>query len=472
MVRRAFAPALAILVCSSCAPKKKVDVPEVELPATYAEAPDGRSIEPIPWKKYFRDPQLVDLLELAVEHNYDLQIALQRIEVARAGVRQATGAWVPQVGLSAGAGVRKFGLYTMDGAGNASTDITPGQTVPVHLPDFYVGLQASWEVNLAGRLHHLQESAKAQYLATIEAANLVITSLVSDVAVAYYELAALDRSLAVVEQTLVRQEAALEAMQVQKAAGLTNELAVQQFAGQLADTRALQAKLVQQQRTVENQLNLLVGRLPQSIRRPEDALTTDVEDIAPLGVPSDLLRNRPDIRAAEHRLQAAKWDVKAARAAFYPSIRITSGVGYQAFDPKFLFATPESIAYSVAGGLVAPLVNRAAINAQFETANALQVQAMYEYQSTILRGFIEVATSLATVEQVDQIVEHRRQQFEALGETIATADLLFQAGQASYLEVLTAQQKVLAAELELIEARKIQRLSRLLLYKALGGGWR
>jgi multidrug efflux system outer membrane protein len=472
MVRRDIVAAVGILLGSSCAPSRSADVRKVKLPDAYEAAPDQQPLEPIPWKDYFRDPQLVELVTLAVKYNYDLQIALQRIEVARAGVRQATGAWVPQVGLVAGAGVRKFGLYTMDGAGNASTFIRPGQTVPVHLPDFVVGLQASWEVNLAGRLHHLQESAKARYLATVEGANLVITSLVADVAVAYYELAALDRSLEVVRQTLVRQEEALEAMRVQKAAGLTNELAVQQFAGQLADTRALQATLKQQARTIENQLNLLVGRLPQSVRRPDDALTRDVEDPAPVGVPSDLLRNRPDIRAAEHRMRAAGWDVKAARAAFYPSIRITSGVGYQAFNPAFLFATPASIAYSVAGGLVAPLVNRSAINAQFKSASALQVQAMYEYQSAILRGFVDVASSLATVEQVNEIVEHRVAQLDALGETITTADLLFEAGQASYLEVLTAQQKALAAELELIQALKVQRLSRLLLYKAVGGGWR
>jgi NodT family efflux transporter outer membrane factor (OMF) lipoprotein len=471
MAAKTLVAALGLLLGSGCVPSRKAEVREVKLPGAYEGAPQ-QPVETMPWKEYFQDPQLVELVTLAVEYNYDLRIALQRIEVARAGVRQATGAWVPRVELATGASVRKFGLYTMDGAGNIVTDIRPGQTVPIHLPDYYIGLQASWEVNLAGRLRHLQESAKARYLATVEGANLVITNLVADVAVAYYELAALDRSLEVVRETLVRQEEALEAMRVQKAAGLTNELAVQQFAGQLADTHALQAKLEQQARTIENQLNLLVGRLPQSIRRPEDALTLHVEDTAPLGVPSDLLRNRPDIRAAEHRMHAAGWDVKAARAAFYPSIRITSSVGYQAFNPKFLFATPASIAYSVAGGLVAPLVNRSAINAQFETASALQVQAMYEYQSAVLRGFIDVASSLATVEQVNEIVEHRAAQLDALGESIATADLLFEAGKASYLEVLTAQQKALAAELELIEALKVQRLSRLLLYKAVGGGWR
>lgn len=472
-VHTRLAAALVIFVCWGCVPSQKApDVAQVELPDAYDAAPGAGPAEPIAWKDYFDDPHLVELITLALEHNYDLQIALQRIEVARAGVRLATGAWLPQVGLGVGAGVDKFGLYTMDGAGNATTDIRPGQPVPVHLPSLYVGLEASWEANLAGRLHHLQESAKAQYLATVEGTNLVITILVAEVAVAYYELAALDRSREVLGQTIAHQEAALEAMRIQKAAGRTTELAVQQFAGQLAGTQALDAELEQRARIVENQLNLMVGRLPQRIRRPKDALTRQPHKPVPRGVPSDLVANRPDIRAAEHRMRAANWDVKAARAAFYPSIRITSGVGFDAFNPRFLFATPESLAYSAAAGLVTPLVNRGAIRAQFKAASALEVQAMCEYQSTILRSFIEVANSLVAVEQLDDIVEHRQDQLDAVGQTIATADLLFKAGQATYLEVLTAQQNAMAAELELIEARKLQRLSRILLYKALGGGWR
>ena len=472
MTRRAFAGALTVSLLSGCARSQEPDIATVELPDAYEAAPGQAPVEPVPWQDYFHDPQLVELITVALKHNYDLQIALQRIELARAGVTQATGARLPQVGLDVGAGVRKFGLYTMDGAGNAETNIRPGQIVPVHYPVFYLGLEASWEANLAGRLRHMQESAKAQYLATVEGTNLVITALVSDVAMAYYELAALDQSLEVLTETVTRQQEALEAMRIQKTAGRTTELAVQQFAAQVADTRALQAELQQQARTAENQLNLLVGRLPQSIDRRENALTDQLEDPAPLGVPSDLLRNRPDIRAAEHQMRAAKFDVKAARAAFYPSLRLTSTLGYEAFNPRFLFATPESLAYSVAAGLVAPLINRKAIKAAFEAASATQVQAMYEYQRAILTAFVEVANSLAAIEQVETIVEQRRAQLEAVAETIDTADLLFRAGQASYLEVLTAQQNALAAELELIEALKLERQSRILLYKAVGGGWR
>lgn len=470
-VSKVLIAAFAVL-CSSCAPSRRTpEVARVRLPEAYETAPRQPSVAPIPWREYFKDGELIQLVTRALEHNLDLRIALQRIEVARAGVRQATGAQFPQVALVAGSGIRKFGLYTMDGAGNAGTDIRPGQLVPTHLPDFYVGLEAGWEVDLWGRLRHLRESALAQYLATVEGTKLVITNLVSEVAVAYFDLAALDRTLEILGQTIARQEEALEAMRVQKAAGRVNELAVQQFAGQLASTRALEASLGQQAREVENRINVLVGSLPQSVARAKNALAERSENPIPLGVPSDLLRNRPDIREAELRMSAAECDVEAARAAFYPSVNITGAVGYQAFNPRFLFSTPESVTYSLAGGLVAPLVNRSGIEAQFEAASALQIQAMYEYQRTILEGFVEVATSLAAVERANEIVEHRSAQREAVAETITTADLLFKTGRADYLEVLTAQQNALTAELELLEALKTQRVSRILLYKALGGGW-
>lgn len=464
---------LSVLVALSCAPSRKPpEVAEVKLPDTYASAPEAEPLLPIPWQDYFRDPQLVQIIQQGVGQNFDVRIALQRIEVARAGVRQATGARLPEVALVAGAGIRKFGLYTMDGAGNAGTAISPGRTVPVHLPDFYVGLQASWEVDIWGRLRHLKDAAVAQYLETVEGTNLVLSNVVSEIALAYFELAALDGSIEILEQTTKRQADALDLMRIQKVAGRVNELAVQQFAGQLASTRALEAGSKQQARHVENRLSLLAGKVPHQIARPRDALTHHTEDAVPMGVPSDLLRNRPDIRAAELRVRAAGGDLKAARAAFYPSIDITGSVGYQAFSPRFLFSTPESIAYSLAGGLVAPLVNRSAIRAQFDQASALQVQALYEYQKSILEGFTEVANSLASVERASEIVAQRRAQRDAVAETVTTADLLFQTGNATYLEVLTAQQNTLAADLELVEALKSERIARVLLYKALGGGWR
>jgi NodT family efflux transporter outer membrane factor (OMF) lipoprotein len=365
-----------------------------------------------------------------LEHNLDLRIALQRVEVARAWVHQATGARLPQLGVGVGAGVRKFGLYTMDGAGNASTEITPGQLVPENLTDYAIGLEASWEVDTWGRLKSQREAAVARYLSTIEGTRFVITSIVAETAQAYFELVAVDGSLDILESTLKRQERALEAMHWQKQAGHVNELAVQQFASQLANTRALQTELEQRATELENQLGVLLGRAPERVSRNEAALREPNVAIPP-GVPSDLLRYRPDIREAELELRATKFDVDAARAAFYPSVNITAGLGLQAFNPRYLVSVPESVTFGVSAGVFAPLINRNALEADFDAASAFQLQALYEYQKTVLNAFAEVSTSLSSVKRLEDIIEQRATQRDALAKSVDTAGLLLNAGQAT-----------------------------------------
>jgi outer membrane protein TolC len=276
----------------------------------------------------------------------------------------------------------------------------------------------------------------------------------------------------VLRETIKRQEQALEVMRLEKTAGQVTELAVQQFASQLGGTRALKSEFALRTTELENRIGLLIGEKPQGVLVTEQALDEGASPEVPHGVPSDLLRNRPDIREAELQLRAAACDVKAARAAFFPTITITGNVGLQAFNPRYLLLAPDSMVYSLAAGLVQPLVNRSAIRAEFDVASASQVQAMYQYQSKILTAFVEVSTSLAAVDKMKEIVAHRRTQRDALAETVAFADLLFKAGKATYFEVLSAQQNTLAAELDLIEARRAKRISSVLLYKSLGGGWR
>src|SRR5690606_19711925 len=187
----------------------------------------------------------------------------------------------------------------------------------------------------------------------------------------------------------------------------------------------------------------------------------------------DLLRNRPDIRRAELEVRAADCDLSAARAAFFPRFQISASAGYQAFEPRYLFSTPESIAYSAIGGLIAPLVNRSAIEADFAAARrAAQIEAMVQYQQAILSGFAEGASGLARVERSAEAVAFRRAQHDATRGTVDAADTLYRAGKATYFEVLMAQQNTLAAELELIQAAKLQRQASVALYRALGGGWR
>lgn len=460
----------ALTGCASLDTSAKV--PEVKLPDAYTSSASGQSIAAINWKDYFADEHLNGLITIALKGNFDLLMAVQRIEIARASIRQTTGALFPQVSLGVGASVRKFGLYTMDGAGNATTDITPGKLVPVHLPDLSIGLQASWEVDVWGKLRNLRGSARSQYLATIEGTNLVITNLVADIAVAYFELIAFDHTQEVLGKAIESQANMLELMQAQKEAGRTNELAVKQFEAQVANTKALLAESLLWSRLLENQINLLLGRVPQPITRSKDRLLREVAATVSGGVPSDLLRNRPDIREAEHLVAASKFDVAAARAAFFPSLSLSASVGFQAFDPRYLFVTPESLVYSLAGGILAPLVNRSEIQAQFDTTKAMQVQALYNYQSVILRSFVEVSNAFITLERTSEIVAQKKAQKAAVAETVEAADALFRTGKATYLEVLVAQQNTLSTELELIDRLKERQIAAVNLYRSLGGGWR
>jgi NodT family efflux transporter outer membrane factor (OMF) lipoprotein len=399
-------------------------------------------------------------------------MALQRIEMARAGVRQSSGALLPQVSAVAGAGVQKVGRYTTEGAGNATTEITPGRAVPTHVTDFSVGFESSWEVDLWGKLRSQRDASLARYLGTVEGRNLVVTGLVADIATAYFDLLALDHTLDVLTQTAFRQKEALEVVRVQKEAGRANELAVQQFEAQLLTTQALAAQTRLATQQLENLINLLRGSYPQPVPRSKAALLRDVATTVATGVPSELLRRRPDIREAELQVQAAKCDLRAARAAFFPSLNISAGVGYQAFNPKYLFYTPESLVYSASAGLVAPLVNRSGIEAEFSAAKAAQIEAMYNYQKVVLTAFVEVKNGLASLGSSAAIVALKKAQKQAVQQTVEIADTLYRAGKATYFEVLMAQQNTLSAELELIDAIKDQHRASVATYKALGGGWR
>lgn len=460
-----------LLSLISCAPSADIKIPERKLPNHFARASAGNSAASVSWKTYFADPQLTKLIAGALSGSPDVQIALQHVQLARAGVRHATGARLPQLSLNAGVGISKAGRYTADGAGNASTEITPGRTVPTNLGDLSLGLQSTWELDVWGRLKSLRQSALAQYLASVEGTNWVVTQLVSDIASAYFELVALDHRRDVLTLTVQRQREAVDVVRLQKQAGRANELAVQQFEAQLASTRSLEEETVRRIHECENQINLLRGAYQLPVARTTASQLHEVAGTIAAGVPSQLLHNRPDIREAELLVEASKWDLQVARAAFFPTLSISAGVGFRAFDPKYLFYTPESLTYSAGANLLAPLVNRSAIEAQFDAATARQVQAMYNYQKIVLTAFAEVANGLSDLEHRARIVEIKKEQSAAVRQTVETADMLYRAGQAGYFEVLMAQQNTLAAELELIDAMRDQRFTSVSLYRALGGGW-
>jgi NodT family efflux transporter outer membrane factor (OMF) lipoprotein len=451
-----------------------VSVPSRSIPLTFSErlASDTVNIAAVPWREYFRDSLLVHLIDTALANNFDLQIVLERIQIANANAQFTRGELLPKVMGSVGGGVRKFGLYTMDGAGNISTEILPGRIVPVDLPDLSIGIQTAWEVDIWGKLRSRNESAAAQYLASIEGTRFVATSLISVIAEAYYELVALDNELDIVRRTILKRREALSTIELQKEAGRANELAVQQFGAQVLNLQVQEREILYHIILVENRLNMLLGRFPQTISRQSNALSMPVPEQIASGLPAQLLENRPDIREAELHVRASKFDVEAAKAAFFPSLTLSAGIGFQAFDPQLLFVSPASIAYNALGGLVAPLVNWQGLEAQFSAAKSQQKQALYRYQQSIVHGFTEVVNELSELENLRKINGLKTQESAVLKESEGISAELYKSAKATYLEVLVAQEHSLQAQLQLVSIQKRQQIVLVHLYKALGGGWR
>lgn len=440
-------------------------------PPAAAQAPDKTAAFTgvSQWRKHFTDPQLQALTDKALDNNRDLKIALQRIEMARAQITAARGMLAPKVSGTAGAGLQRFGLYTMDGAGNSTSPIYDGRIVPRDLPDYSVGLQMSWEIDLWGKLRSKKASAAARLLASVEGRNLVQTQLIAELATAYYELLALDAEIINIDETIKIQHDALETVQTQKQAGAANELAIQQFEALLFNLQGM--RLDTQQHIVEQEgvICSLLGDPQRRIARSKTGLMQSSLPQLSSSVPVDLLKNRPDIRRAEFELVATKADVKAAKAAFLPSVSINGMLGLQAFRSNLLL-NAHSMTYSALGGLVAPLINRKGIQAEFDHASASQLEALSAYQQSIVNGYVEVHNQLAFIRILKDLQAVKAKEVHLLIESVSTASDLFRTRRATYLEVLNAQQNALKARLQLIGVTKRQFQVQAHLYKALGGG--
>ena len=443
-----------------------------KLPVNYASIKDSTNAADMNWRAFFTDTYLVALIDTAVKNNYDVLTTLQEIEVANNKVKQKNGLLLPNFALGANLGVSKVGRYTSNGAGDASADITPGQLVPENLPNIQLGFETSWEADIWAKLRNSKKASFTRYLETVEGKNLVTTSLIAEVASAYYELLSLDNQLSIIEETIAIQKNALEIVKIQKEATVVTELAVKQFEAQLFNSQALAFGVQQKISESENKINFLLARYPQKIERNKGAFTTLIPKFMQVGIPSDLLQNRPDIKQAELELFATKCDVQVAKAEFYPSLNITGGMGFQAFKASYLFTTPQSLMYSLAGDLVMPIINRAGIKAEFNNANAYQVEALYNYQKAILNGYVEVVNELSNIKNLEKTYQLKAQEVNALNASVDLSNELFKSARANYLEVLMAQKDALSAKLELVESKKNQLLANANMYKVLGGGWK
>ena len=468
-----FGVAVVILMINACKlPEMTQEGSHASVPDQYtAGTTDSTNSGKVPWRQYFTDPYLQALIDTALRNNQELNITFLEIQMAQNEVRASKGEYLPSIGLGAGAGFEKTARYTRNGALEATTDIKPDEEFPEPLPDYMIGAYANWELDVWKKLRNGKKAAVSRYLASVEGKNFVVTTLIAEVANSYYELLALDNQLINIENNISILTNALKAVKQQKEATRVTELAVKRFEAEVYDSKSLQFGIQQEIVEVENRINFLLGRYSQPIERDASQFINLIPNAVKSGIPSQLLENRPDIKQAEQELIAARLDAKVAKARFYPSLGLSAGLGFQAFNPEFLIQSPTSLLYSLAGDLAAPLVNRNAIKALYFNANSAQLQAVYYYEQTVLNAYIEVANQMALVENLDKSYELKSKQVDALAESIDISINLFRSARADYMEVLLTQRDALEARVELIETKKKQLNAMVGIYHALGGGW-
>jgi outer membrane protein, multidrug efflux system len=419
-------------------------------------------------EEFFGDPLLARLIAEGLAANRELKVLEEEVQVARAEVQSRSGAYLPFVGLRGTAGLDKNSRFTPIGAAEEQLQFEPGRNFPRTPGDFLLGIDVLIPLDIWRGLRNAREAARQRYAAAVERRNDFVTRMVADIAESYYALMALDKRLETLDQTIAVQQKSLTAAKALFEAGRVTELPVQRFQAEVRRNES--EKLVVRQEVVEaeNRINVLAGRLPQPVERASAGFL-DLNPAVSLGSPAQLLDLRPDVRRAERELTAAGLDIKVARANFFPRLDLVGVVGTRAFNPRFLF-DPESFVTNLAGELTAPLVNKAAIRAEYRAANARQLQAVYEYQRVVLTAYTEVVNQAAAVDNFRKSVEVRRQQLAALDAAVDAATRLFQNARVEYIEVLLAQRDRLEAQTTLIQTKRQQLSAVVNAYQALGGG--
>jgi NodT family efflux transporter outer membrane factor (OMF) lipoprotein len=467
--RSRFYAGLVLLALSlpACKVGQTYQRPSVALPGQFrsAVAADSANLARLPWRDFFGHPELQQLIRTALAGNFDMQLAVKRVEENRAYLRQTRYALLPAVNAQLTASTVTPSRNSLNGL---SLENFIGSR---HLEDYSAHVGFSWEADIWGKIRRQNEAARAMYLQTEEAAKAVRTHLVAGVANGYFSLLLLDAQLDVARRNLALGDSIVHLIRLQQEGGEVTQLAVEQALAQRQAAALLQSQLEQALVVEENGLRQLLGELPGPVPRATRLEALPVADPLPAGVPAQLLANRPDVRAAERALVAANARVGVAQASLYPALVITGSGGLNAFRASKWFLWPASLFYTVAGGLTQPIFGQRQLRTQLEIARIGYDQAVIRFRQAVTNGVREVSDALVQAENLKEQEQVAAARVATLQNAVANARQLFAAGLANYLEVITAQGNALQAELTLAEVKQRRLRAKVDVYRALGGGW-
>jgi outer membrane protein, multidrug efflux system len=470
VIARAIACSIMLLVLPSCGiPGLRHPQPAPCLPPDFNGATSPDNSAQLGIEEFYDDRLLTSLIEKALADNRELRVLNEEVQIAGNEVLARSGAYLPFVSVASGAGLNRVSRFTLDGAALLADPYLPGKFFANPHGNFMGGVNLSWQLDIYRQLRNARDAAAQRYVAASERRNYFVTTLVAEVAENFYKLMALDKRLENLDQIIQLQERSFEIAKARKEAARSTELGVLRFQAELQ--RNYSEKLIINQAIIqgENRINFLVNRYPQRVERDSAGFYDLTIHPLSVGVPSQLLQNRPDIRQAERDLAASGLDVQVARVNFFPQLVISGGVGLQSFNLSHLFE-PQAVIGDIAAGLVGPLINKRAIRAQYLSANARQLQAIYNYQRVILEAFTQVVNRVTMVENYSRSIDIKKQQLKSLEAAVQFADDLFQNARIEYIDVLFAQRDLRDARTGLIDTKTEQLSAIVNAYQALGGG--
>ncbi len=471
MTPRHFLTILTSLgILSACAVGPDYKRPETAIPATYrgeTAVEEARSIADLGWWELYKDPKLSELIQTALAQNLDLQLAVARIDEARARARVAEADFFPTIGGTLSTSARAAGVSAVPGPGGTTQFLRSGVG-----STYTGGAQLSWEIDFFGRVRRSSQAARADLLASEEGRRAAVASLVAQVASAYCQLRILDDQRAITRDTVKSEEASLALVRAQMKGGIASGTEEQQALGQLASVRAQLPIIERQIAQAENQLSVLLGQSPGPIVRSSGDEEGLVPPEIPSGLPSELLERRPDILQAEQQLVAATARIGVAKAQAFPFPRffLTAFAGALSGSLSELLKGNGASLNSWGPGVTWPLFDLGS-QGQIKASEAQARQAALTYRKTILTALQEVADSLVTVQTVRSQIGDEEIRAKAGKEYVRLTKLRYAGGVASYLEVLDSERQLYSAQMDYTSARLTQLQAAVQLYRALGGGW-
>ncbi|TPD73685.1 efflux transporter outer membrane subunit [Flavobacterium microcysteis] len=452
----------AAAVMQSCFVAKKYERPELktqDLYRTEVVSADSTSLANVSWDKIFTDPILQGYIKKGLQNNLDIRIAIQNIAAAEATMKQGKAGYFPTLSGNADWTHQQLSKNSQLGAflQDRSTD------------QYQLTGTLSWEADIWGKIRSNKRAANAAYLQSIAANQAVKTQLISSIASTYYQLLSLDAQIKVAEESLINRNESVETIIALKDAGNVNEVGVKQTEAQKYATEIIIADLKNNVIILENTLSNLLGEGSKKIERGTFESQVMQPEIT-LGVPATLLRNRPDVIAAEYNLISTFEQTNVARSNFYPTLKVTATGGFQSIDLQQWFSA-NSFFSNVVTGLTQPIFNQRQIRTRFEVAKANQEKAYLQFEQSLLIAGKEVSDALAQYNNETAKITIREKQVDALKKAADYSDELLTYGLVNYLEVLTAKDNALNTELNLIDNKYRQYNAIIQLYRALGGGW-